>query len=455
MARKSFAMCGVASIALFAFANPVFADERDDRIQMLEQQLKMMAGEIQALKQAQQQDRQSVAAINENVEKRIVEEVSKIEPAAGDNGVEVTMKPTPKVKYGEFEWQPTGRIHVDYAAFDDDQRDHPDGAELRRARLGMKGKISQDFGYKLEVDFGNEDVSLKDAYLQYTGIENSAITVGNHKPPLSLENLTSSNDITFIERSAPTAAFSKSEILGASASTHGERWSLTGGFYNDDVGTQSSDDEAWSAGARGTFAPVLSDNSFVHLGASATYRKPDQANDQFDFDSRAENALQSVDSVSAQFGRADNAQIYGFEAAAQWGPVSAQGEYFMTNVEQNSGSDLDFSGGYAQASWVLSGESRSYKASGGKFGGVKPLNAFDPKNGDWGAVEVAARYSTLDVSDGAVLGGEMDNYTIGVNWYLNDYARLMANYIFVDTDQNSVTPNDDPQILLLRSQVNF
>lgn len=443
----------MAGTVLISFSNPAMADERDDRIRMLEQQVQILAGEIQNLKQERRQDRQAVAVIEQNVTQKI--EKAAI-PAQDEKPVKVSMNPSPKIEYGDFSWQPFGRIQLDYAAFNDDKRDHPDGAEFRRARLGMKGQIAKDFGYKAEIDFANEGINFKDVYMNYTGIENTEIRIGNFKPPMGLEELTSGNDITFIERSAATSAFATGEIIGTGVSTHGESWSLSGGLFNDDAGRQSSDDEAWSAGVRGTYAPFHESGKVIHIGGSATYRKPDQANDNFDFDATAENAIQSVDSVSANFTDADNAKLYGLEAAGVWGSFSAQGEYFLVDVERTSGrSNLDFAGGYAQASWVLTGESRSYSAKDGKFGTVKPANAFNPRNGDWGAVEVAARYSTIDVTDQDISGGEMDNYTLGANWYLNNNMRLMANYIFVDTDNTAVTADDDPQILLLRSQVNF
>jgi phosphate-selective porin OprO/OprP len=268
--------------------------------------------------------------------------------------------------------------------------------------------------------------------------------------------LTSSNNITLIERSAPVAAFTVSEIIGIGAMGHGENWTLAAGMFNDDPGTNSTDDEAWYGSVRGTIAPVNRDEATVHLGASAGYRKPDQASDMFDFDSRAENALQAVDSVSANFANADGAALYGAEAAVTYGPFHAQAEYFIVDVSRHSGSDdLEFDGGYVQVGYVLTGEHRAYKNEDGVLGGIKPERPLDPQAGDWGAWEIAGRYSTVDVSDGSVLGGEMDVYTAGLNWYLNNYARLMANYSVVDTDQNAVTPDDDPQIFLLRTQVAF
>ncbi len=444
--KKLLLTTALASVLLSAPA--AFADEKDDRIKALEEQLSFLAGEIQLLKEDRATEKAEVAAL-----------VASIKPSAGKasaDNVKITMGPSPKFSYGDFSFQPFGRIHLDYAVFSDDAADHPNGAEFRRARLGMKGTVAKDFGYKVQVDFANEGVNFKDVYMNYTGFDNTEIRLGSFKPGFSMEELTSANYITFIERSAPVSAFGTGEVIGLASYFHGDNWSLTGGAFVDEAGTNSTDDEAWSVAARGTFAPVIDENVILHLGASATHRKPDQANESFDFDATAENSIQRADSVSANFANVESANLYGLEAALVTGPFSAQGEYFVVDVDRDStNSDLDFSGAYAQLAWTITGESRPYKASSGTFGRIVPARPFDPKNGGWGAWELAGRYSTLDVSDGNVLGGEMDSYTIGLNWYMQKHVRLMANYISVDTDRNAVTPNDDPDILLFRAQVDF
>lgn len=439
-------------LSFLSWAPAARADDKDDRIRALEEQLTALAAEVQALKEDRMAEKAAQIAVA-------------VEPSAGgaaaadvqpEEQVKITMAPSPKFVYGEFSFQPFGRVHLDYAAFNDDAADHPDGAEFRRARLGVKGTVAEDFGYKVEIDFANEGVSFKDVYMNYTGIENAEIRVGSFKPPFSLEELTSANYITFIERSAATSAFVTGEIIGLGGFYKGDDWSFAAGAFNDDAGRSSTDDEAWSVAGRGTFAPVNDDRKTVHLGASAAYRNPDQANDMFDFDATAENAVQSADSVSAAFGDADNASLYGVEAAFVLGPVSVQGEYDSATVQRSGGNaDVEFDGGYAQASWILTGERRPYDAGAGTFGRVVPDSPFDPAAGGWGAWEVAGRYSTLDVTDGAVRGGVMENYTAGLNWYLNKHVRLMGNYIIVDTDNDAVTPDDDPQIILFRGQVDF
>lgn len=459
----------IALLGTTALSAPALADAKDDRIAALEAQMQAMFQEIQSLKSERAAEKQEQAALITQVKtleqntQNTVRQLASIQPAAGqsvynlneDDGVKIEFKPSPKISKGEFSFQPTGRLHIDAATFQDDEVDHPDGAEFRRARLGAKGKLSKDLGYKIELEFANENVAFRDSYINYTGFDKTNIRVGNIKPPVGLEELTSSNYITFIERSVATDAFTAGQLLGIDASTHGKHWTLTGGVFNDDPGTSSSDDEAFSVAGRASVAPINSENNTLHFGVSGTYAKPDQADDTFDFDAAANNTLQSADSIAASITTADSSQLYGFEVAALAGPFSAQAEYYTISVDNNAGADASFDGGYAQASWILTGERRPYDNKKGVFGRVVPDKPLDPSTGGWGALELAGRYDVLDLNDGAISGGKLETYTAGLTWYLQKHARLMANYIVADTDDNAPTPNDDPSVFAVRAQVDF
>jgi phosphate-selective porin OprO/OprP len=452
----------VTSALLLVHTAPALADAKDDRIEALEAQMQIMMQEIKSLKEERavekienEQMKQKLSAIETKTE----EAVANISPAAGESNsdIKVSMKgPRPKITKGEFSWEPTGRIHLDAGSFSDDKRDHPNGAEFRRARLGMQGQITDDFGYKFEVDLANEDVSFTDVYMNYTGIEGTEIQLGHMKSDFSMDDMASSNDITFIERGAGALAFALPRQIGLRANYNNDKnFHIAGGVFNDNAGTQSSDDEALSFSGRVAGTPIKTDESFIHVGASASYREPDQANDTFDYDSRAENRLQTADSVSSVITDAEDSTVYGLEAAFATGPFSAQGEYVIANTGNRGGQDPTYTGGYGQLAWTVTGERRPYSISKAAFSGIKPDRPLDPANGDWGALELAARYSHLDLNDSGLNGGEMNNITLGANWYLNNYMRLMGNVIFVDTDENATTPNDDPTVFLMRSQVKF
>ena len=106
--------------------------------------------------------------------------------------------------------QLTGRIHLDYRQnnldmyntdFNDrDTASTADNFELRRARLGVKGKFAKDFKYEIVGNLpGTATVDV--AYIDYAKYDQAQIRVGKFKQPFGLEQLTSSNNIDFMERS--------------------------------------------------------------------------------------------------------------------------------------------------------------------------------------------------------------------------------------------------------------
>ncbi len=132
----------------------------------------------------------------------------------------------------------------------------------------------------------------------------------------------------------------------------------------------------------------------------------------------------------------------GVELALVHGPLSVQGEFIQTFVDELEVNDAigtgHFHGAYGFVSYFLTGESRRYIRGSGAFSGVSPKKNFSIKERTWGGWELAARYSYLDLDDGGVEieGGKLDNVTAGVTWYLNPIMKVMVNY--VDTRRSGV-----------------
>jgi phosphate-selective porin OprO/OprP len=141
----------------------------------------------------------------------------------------------------------------------------------------------------------------------------------------------------------------------------------------------------------------------------------------------------------------------GAEIATVQGPFSAQAEYITTSVNRNSGTDLDFDGWYVQTGYFLTGESRNYK--NGAFGGITPKA--NVGEGGIGAWELALRYSTLDLTDADIDGGEADSITLGLNWYPTPALRFSANYVDVLEVDGGTHDNEEPKIFQVRSQWAF
>ncbi len=144
----------------------------------------------------------------------------------------------------------------------------------------------------------------------------------------------------------------------------------------------------------------------------------------------------------------------GAEAAAGLGPFSVQGEYLRQGFERSDAMpDVAFDGWYAQASWFLTGEDRNYEAASGEFGRIEVLRPLG--DGGLGAVEAAVRYSTIDLDDEEIRGGEEDNLTLGLNWWWNPYVAMMVNVVLADVEDGPENGDEDVTAVNLRFKADF
>ena len=337
-----------------------------------------------------------------------------------------------------FEITPSGRLHLDYADYQNDRTQFDSRFLVHRAQLGLEAKFNDDWSAKIVYDFATGG-SLKDAYLRFKGWKVGTLTIGQSKVPFGLEQLVSTNDITFFERSLPSEAFGLSRRKGFAFDNKGAKHTFSAMVFGSSVGGN----EASGAAARITFAPINHDDSLLHFGLAAT---SERTHGDFSFSARPE-ALPSDPKLVRTGTITDVSRVnrLGLEAAWKRGPFSVQSELLRAHLSRDNGQpDLGFHGWYVGGSWVLTGESRGYKD--GAFKGIVPARP----SGAW---ELTARYSRVDLNDAPVTGGSEHNLTFGVNWYANKNARVMLNYIKVNSDRRGVS--DNPRILELRLQLSF
>ena len=137
------------------------------------------------------------------------------------------------------------------------------------------------------------------------------------------------------------------------------------------------------------------------------------------------------------------------------GPFHLQSEYYHTTVDReiSTNEDLTFSGFYVEGGWFLTGESMNYKASKGSFSRVTPKGVVG--KGGIGVWQVAMRYSSLDLTDEDITGGEEDNFTVGLNCYATPNIRFAANYVNVLDVEGGPKDGDEPESFQIRTQVEF
>ncbi len=341
-----------------------------------------------------------------------------------------------------------GRIQADTAFFNNDSTEFRDASEIRRARVLLGANLFRDWNLRYDYDFASKSSPVKNVFIRYSGLDNTDFTVGHFQEPFSMEELTSSGTTTFMERALPNT-FVPSFHLGAAINAYGNDWTFAAGVFDHALGSNKDAGHGYSA--RLTYAPVHDKNRTLHLGFASTYRNPES--DTVRYSVSPESNIADHDLVrTGTISNVVHITGYGLEAAAQFGSYSLQGEYIITDVSR-SHNDVSFSGAYLYASWFTTGEMRNYNSRTGVFGGVKPLRKFDLTGKGYGAWELAARYSTIDLNDGPIHGGREDDITLGVNWYLNNNVRLMANYLSVHSKRRAV--RDDPAIFQLRAQIDF
>lgn len=351
---------------------------------------------------------------------------------------------TPALAAPEFDVR--GRAHLDFGLVDADENDEiGSGSNLRRARLGVKGKLNDTWSFIAEYDFSGDGSDAQDLYLSRE-LWQGKVKIGNSKVPMGLNELTSSNNITFIERAAPSNLVSFGRRNGLSYERASGPLNFQVMAFTNNLNDDNDGDEPLGLGGRVVYNPSIGDGQMLHLGVSAAYEDLgdlEQMRLRERPEARPNNGTRVIDTGTIE-GVESNIR-FGFESAYQAGPFSAEAEYLYTELDRNSGSNPEFSGFHLQASYVLTGESRSY--SGGKFGSVKPSSS----SGAW---EVAARFSTADLNDSGIIGGEMDNVTLGLNYYLTPNLRFMANLIHADVDQGRFG-DEDINIAIFRTQYHF
>ncbi|MCS3903970.1 phosphate-selective porin OprO/OprP [Methylohalomonas lacus] len=390
------------------------------------------------------------------------EELKAKSEKADSEKVKITTKEKFAVKSadGNWEWGIGGRIMADYAIYDNDTDSSgmevpglSDGHELRRARLNMSGKFYDVWGMKLQVDFAG-GAEIKDAYIDYSGFENFKVKVGNFKEPFSLEELTSSKYITFMQRSTPVNAFAPSRNLGiAGYTSFADQVTLSGGVFGDGIESGSGDDgTSYGVTGRVTFSPIHEAGRVVHLGAAVSQRNTN-SNNTVRFRDRFETHVSGTRLVdTADLTNTDDVTRYGLEAAGVWDRLSLQGEYIMADVNRDNGfEDADFDGFYLTGSFFLTDDHRPYDFGPGDFDKVSPSTTVG--KGGIGAWEVAARYSSLDLNDGALNGGKQDLLTVGLNWYATKNIRFMANYNQVLDLKGGAFDGAEPAAFQARAQV--
>ena len=377
-----------------------------------------------------------------------------------------------------------GRIFADQVFFGQSAAsiarlgDAQDTTAFRTARLFAEGHAFDVVEYKAEFDFAGRDnanlslTSFKDVYIAVNELPVAGqVKVGHFKEPMSLEELTSSRFITFMERSLLNV-FAPQRNVGVQAMrvAESENASLAIGVFRtmgDTPPYLADDDLGLAMTMRATWLPWYDEatdgRGLLHLGVGYSYRDVHDPVQRVRQRPETGYGVYIVD--TGNIGNVADIHLFNPEIAFVYGPFSVQSEYMgAAYVRDGGGGDAFFNGAYVQVSYFLTGENRAYKRSKAAFDRVKPFeNFFRVRAEDGyvytgkGAWELAYRYSYLDLDHPTanVFGGYGSDHTFGVNWYLNPYTRLMFNYIHSHVGPANQLADTFIDVFAMRAQIDF
>jgi len=324
-----------------------------------------------------------------------------------------------------------------------------EGGEIRAFRFGAVGTLNwfkkpwvyTVFGASNAYDKGFEtenldNVTFFDWRLDIPFLGNSVMSIGKQKEPISGERIQGMVYNQMQERSAAADALLPSRNVGVvwSGSNPERASSWAFGLFNDwiDAGQDFSDSASQAVG-RVTWAPLRTadESNVLHLGLGYRYSNAKEgfrANTEPEFN----NAPTFVDITHGMEGGslpADRLDTWNAELSWRQGPLWLASEYFHTRAESPTLGDPELTGWWLGASWILTGEMRPYIKKNGTFGAI-PVSRSVYQNGK-GAWEVSARWSTIDLNDGSLHGGEMDVASLGLTWWLTPFITFSANYRYI------------------------
>lgn len=376
-----------------------------------------------------------------------------------------------------------------------------DTSLLRRVRPTIEGKLLGKYGFRFTPEFAGGSASAVDAYIDANLDPAFNIRAGKFKSFVGLERLQSGGDIKLIERSYVTNAILPNRDLGAAVygSLLGSKLDYAVGIVNGvadggniSTGTEYNGEREYTA--RLFTSPFKDQDSALAglgFGIGGTWT-----------DFRGEQNLVFTDTSSADATRnglpsyvtdgqqtffryggnviADGKRVrWSPQANYYYGPFGLITEYARINQEvsllngatgdnntvlgvlNGTNKKLSHDAWQIAASYLLTGEDASFK-------GVKPKRDFDLDKGGWGAWELVARYSEIDLdedtfknrngvyaAENTTTGGIINNayadasksaksaksWTAGVNWYLNSNARIALNYSHTSFDGGAISGN--------------
>jgi len=345
-----------------------------------------------------------------------------------------------------------------------------DGFILRRVRPIISGTVYRDFDFLFVPDFGGSSPTIQDAFVNYRYNHALQLQAGKFKSPVGLEQLQSDAAMPFVERALPTDLVPNRDL---GVELHGDLWegtvSYAAGIFNGvpDSGSSANadfDDDKEFAG-RLFFQPFITSSREplrgLGFGVGGSYGSEYTASGVSSYKTDGQQKFFGYGSTVVANGTHYRVSPQGYY---YYGPFGFLGEYVVSAQDvQKPGTPavsatLQNTAWQVVGSWVLTGEDVRYN-------GVSPAHPFKPSENQWGALELSARYASLDIDPDAfptfasssTSARSASAWGVDLSWWLNRNIRVSTAFdrtTFKGGDSGTVTKQPE-NIFFTRIQLSF
>lgn len=499
LGRTSLLAIGLAGVSTLALAQTSAgapatpADPREARIEQLETEVRALVTEVQELKRGQAEQIQTLSKVESQPLPAASASIALGHPSisSADGQFTANFHTIMQLDAAQYDQDSAGPLASDF------RRDGPalgastsnvdltharhlkDGDDFRRARIGVDGTAYGDWDYRLVLDFGGagtEDAGqVYETWVQYSGLKPLKFRIGAFTPPIGIDDQTAPTNLVFLERSLPTDIARNLAAgdtrTGAEVLANGDHWFASGAVTGRTIGVvntgtaaavpQTYSDQLGFVG-RLAATPLYGKDWRIHLGVNGSLvARPADAtgpsalgttpitSESVSFSNTPELRVDGTKLINTGSIPAKRADSVGAEFAAQKRNFLLQAEYQHFGVDRSDGlKNPDFHGFYVQGSWVATGEAHPYNAQSASFDAPVVAHPFNLSRRAWGALEVALRYSDMDLNfkpgapgtlqtGSSIRGGDEQNLSAALNWYPNNVVRFMLDYQHVRIDRLS------------------
>lgn len=296
------------------------------------------------------------------------------------------------------------------------------GSEFRRIYFDIKGLLFKNIRYKFQFGFLNGKIGIRDTHIEFLDLPFfDNLKIGRFKEPISLEANTSSNHITFIERSMNTDfSLKRNNGIQLNKQMLDDKFNFIIGFFQNSNKLGKSSFSNNNITTKITYLPVYKNAgaTFIHLGFAYSYRNP--KNSTMIFNTQPEDNL-AQPYLLKTLQDIDKIMLANFELTLQRNALCLQSEY-LHYTPKGDFSKKYFDAFFVEISYFLTKEYRNFSKITGNFRAIQPRNNYDRNNKKYGAFQLGFRVSKFNLNQTM-----LNNYSTVLNWYLNPNTRVSSS----------------------------